>query len=113
MSGIFPPADLVERYETAAPGKVVRYEARTSEASMLPRVRDLVDTPARRDTAPSESLDDDTGSVVDTDEAADDAAGTETAASTVDEDAAADDERYWWPAERAPVGNAGQRHGPG
>lgn len=24
-----------------------------------------------------------------------------------------DDERYWWPAERAPAGNAGQRHGPG
>ncbi|WP_420625141.1 cell wall-binding repeat-containing protein [Candidatus Poriferisodalis sp.] len=31
------------------PGKVVRYEARTSDATMLPRVRDLVDTPAGRD----------------------------------------------------------------
>ncbi len=32
-----------------APGKVVRYEARTSDATMLPRVRDLVATPAGRD----------------------------------------------------------------
>jgi len=34
---------------SVAPGKVVRYEARTSDATMLPRVRDLVDTPAGRD----------------------------------------------------------------
>jgi len=32
-----------------APGKLVRYEARTSDETMLPRVRDLVDTPAGRD----------------------------------------------------------------
>ena len=43
-----------------APGKLVRYEARASDAAMLPRVRDVVDTPAGRDQVfddPSTSVD--------------------------------------------------------
>lgn len=43
--------DLEALEQFVGPGKVVRYEARTSDAAMLPRVRDLVDTPAGRDQA--------------------------------------------------------------
>ena len=41
--------DLSSPQPFEGPGKVVRYEARTADATMLPRVRDLVDTPAGRD----------------------------------------------------------------